>query len=249
MESTRQYQFHEGDSVVSLDGETVGKLYAVEDGYLHVEKGWLFPKDYQVPTHVVQRYDEASGTIYLSVSKDEALNSGWTQRDDRFMGGTYADEGTGATAYSGTTGDAEGRLTTAADDEERIVIPVHEEELTATKTERAAGDVQINKRVIAEEQAIDVPVTEERVNVTRRTVDRDTTTGEDVFREETIEVPLRTEDVNLERRTRVAEEIEVNKEKVQRTERVAGTVRREEVDIDDATIPMDDPERGASYQH
>ncbi|CAA9556917.1 MAG: hypothetical protein AVDCRST_MAG49-2144, partial [uncultured Thermomicrobiales bacterium] len=43
--------------------------------------------------------------------------------------------------------------------------------------------------------------------------------------------PVRGEEVELTRTARVAEEVEVSKEAVQRTERVAGTVRREEVRV------------------
>jgi uncharacterized protein (TIGR02271 family) len=106
---------------------------------------------------------------------------------------------------------------------------------------REAGEVHVTKRVEAEEQTLEVPVTEERARVTRRTVDRDVTTGEDLFTEETIDVPLRAEEVELQKRTRVAEEIEIDKEQIQRTERVSGTVRKEVVDIDEGT--MTEPER------
>ncbi|MEA2527832.1 MAG: hypothetical protein QOF01_2804, partial [Thermomicrobiales bacterium] len=51
----------------------------------------------------------------------------------------------------------------------------------------------------------------------------------------TIEVPVRGEEVDVQKRVRVAEEIEVGKEAVQRTERVAGTVRHEEVRVEDQT--------------
>jgi uncharacterized protein (TIGR02271 family) len=137
-----------------------------------------------------------------------------------------------AGAYQTTSGAAGTAYTEPTDS---MKIDVHEEELSATKTMREAGDIRINKHVVAEEQTLDVPVTEERVNVTRRTVDRDAGTGEQFFQEESINVPLRTEEVNLEKRTRVAEEIDIDKEQVQRTERVAGTVRKEVVDVDEST--------------
>jgi uncharacterized protein (TIGR02271 family) len=263
MNTMNQHQFRAGDTVLANDGENLGKLYAVEDGLLHVEKGWLFPKDYQVPVEVIERYDPDNQTIYLSVTKDEALNSGWTQRDTPYVSGSdavYATDGNVSTIDSGAVMDA-GEYdstvmtdTTLAEtgyaagsetiDDDRIVVPVHEEELTATTRERAAGDVRVTKRVIEEDQTLDVPVTEERVSVTRRTVDRDATTGEDVFTEETIDVPLRAEEVDLQKRTRVAEEIEIDKERVQRTERVGGTVRREEVDVEDSTAFMNEADRG-----
>jgi uncharacterized protein (TIGR02271 family) len=233
-----QYQFREGDEVIAADGEKIGKLAAVTGSELVIEKGFLFPTDYHIPYSVVSSYDEADGKIYLAVSKDDALNSRW---DQVATTGAYA-----GTMDRGTTDSA---TRDRMDVDDSIVVPVHEEELTATKRMREAGEVSINKRVVAEERTLEVPVTEERVHVTRRTVDRDATTGEDVFTEERIDVPLRAEEVELQKRTRVAEEIEIDKEQVQRTERVGGTVRKEVVDVDDVaaeTGRMDD--QGTGYR-
>jgi uncharacterized protein (TIGR02271 family) len=51
---------------------------------------------------------------------------------------------------------------------------------------------------------------------------------------------VRGEEVDVQKRVRVAEEIEVGKEAVQRTERVAGTVRREEVRVEESTATTTD---------
>ncbi|MDQ2683519.1 MAG: DUF2382 domain-containing protein, partial [Chloroflexota bacterium] len=222
MDTTNQsYQFYEGDEVYAADGDKIGKLTGISGDYLVIEKGWLFPNEYHVPVSAVSQYNEADHVIHLSVSKEQALNSGWDTIDTASYDTTIS----GAVAED-TWVDDRAATTTGTD---HITVPVHEEELTATTRERAAGDVRVSKRVVEEDQVLDVPVTEERVSVTRRTVDRDATTGENVFTEETIDVPLRAEEVDLQKRTRVAEEIEIDKERVQRTERVGGTVRREEV--------------------
>ena len=67
--------------------------------------------------------------------------------------------------------------------------------------------------------------------------------GDEVFASD-IGVPDRGEEVELRRRARVAEEVEVGKEAVRRTERVGGTVRREEVRVEeDVDIDADEPSR------
>ncbi|MDP9356502.1 MAG: YsnF/AvaK domain-containing protein, partial [Chloroflexota bacterium] len=58
---------------------------------------------------------------------------------------------------------------------ETLDVPVFEEELTATTREREVGEVQVSKDVVAEEQVLEVPVTEERVRVQRRAVQGDAT--------------------------------------------------------------------------
>ena len=140
------------------------------------------------------------------------------------------------------------RVPRAVATDEEIRIPVMEEELTATVREQEAGAVRIEKDVVTEERTLDVPVTEERVRVERRVVDRPVSAADaDAFEETVIEVPLRTETVDVQKQARVAEEVVVSKEAIQRTERVTDTVRREEVFVDeDATVDasfIDDRDR------
>jgi len=136
---------------------------------------------------------------------------------------------TGNVGYAGT--DRANRT----QDDDHIVVPVHEEELVATKREREAGEVQITKNIVSEERTLEVPITEERVQVTRRVVDRAGDSGDMAFREETIEVPLTTQEVELQKRVRVSEEIEIDREQVQTTQSVSGSVRREVVDVNETT--------------
>jgi hypothetical protein len=72
-----QWNFREGDEVFGGDGAKVGKIVAVRPRYIVVEKGFFFPTDYYVPTSAISTYDE--NRIYLTVTKDEALNQGWEQ--------------------------------------------------------------------------------------------------------------------------------------------------------------------------
>ncbi|MBW3634345.1 MAG: YsnF/AvaK domain-containing protein, partial [Chloroflexi bacterium] len=88
--------------------------------------------------------------------------------------------------------------------------------------------------VVTEERTLEVPVTEERVRVERRVVDRPVSAADaDAFEETVIDVPVTTETVDVQKQARVAEEVVLSKEAAQRTERVSDTVRKEEVFIDD----------------
>jgi len=255
-----QYQISEGTDVYGSDGDKVGSVVAVQPNYIVVEKGFFFPTDYYIPTSAVSNYEE--GKVYLNVTKDQALNEGWdveptgdyatttttggyvadvgstsgTVSDDVMRSDAgVADYDTTAASYDTTTATT-GRVEAG----ETLRVPVHEEELSATKTQRQIGQVRVEKDVVAEEKALEVPVTEERVRVERRVVDRPVGADEGTFEEGTIEVPIRGEDVHLQKTARVAEEIEIGKEAVQRTEQVAGTVRREEVRVtEDADATVD----------
>jgi uncharacterized protein (TIGR02271 family) len=253
-----QWTVTEGADVVGSDGEKLGEVVNAYPDYLVVKKGFFFPNDYYVPSSAIANVDE--GHVYLNVTKDQALNQepSWenepvssttttTTYDDvatstastGLAGATTTDLGTEETltTTSSSTGydvdqDAARSQTVAGDD---IRVSLAEEELTATTREVERGEVEVRKNVVAEEQVLEVPVTEERVNIERRVVDRDVSAGDHVFEEGTIEVPIHGEEVDVHKEARVTEEIRIGKEQVQSTERVADTVRREEVEIVDET--------------
>ena len=263
-----------GTDVIGADGEKVGEIDAVERDYFIVRKGFFFPQDHYIPLTAVSSYD--ADTVYLNVTKDEALEQEWTTPPAAGYGATGTETTTGFDAADtyrdADVGAANTTLGTQTDDtltttdagyaeEDRLAgidttvdrdvdidrtretdqvsIPVHEEELTARTRPVERGAVRIEKDVVAEEQALDVPVTEEQVQVTRRVVDRDVTAGDNAFEEGTIEVPLRGEEVEVEKRARVVEEIDVDKTAVERTQRVADTVRREEVRVDGEGVELE----------
>ena len=246
-------QIQTGADVVGADGEKVGNIAAVYPAYIVVEKGWFFPTDYYIPWSAIASAD--ADRVYLTLSKEATLNRGWDVRPVDLETATA----TATTdAYSDTyleTGiatdtDRLAASRVATDTGEEIRIPVVEEELTATVRPQEAGAVRIAKNVVAEDRVLDVPVTEERVRVERRVVDRPASAADmGAFEEQVIEVPLRTEAVDVQKQARVKEEVIVGKDAVQRTERVADTVRREEVHVDDAmtgSTVIDDREERTS---
>ena len=116
--------------------------------------------------------------------------------------------------------------------DDNLVVPVIEEDLAAVKRPVERGAVRIHKDVINEQQTLDVPVTDEEVNVSRRVVNRAADGADIAFEEETIRVPLRGEEVVAEKRTHVAEEIDIDKAAVTHKAQATETVRREEVVVD-----------------
>ena len=236
--STGSSQINVGDDVYGSDGDKVGTVAEVQSSYIVVEKGFFFPTDYYIPTSAIA--SAGDGQVNLNLAKDAALNSGWDTVPD--TGTVLTDVDITATGGARSTGQTEvGAYEVAAEDELRI--PVMEEELTATVREQEAGAVRIEKDVVTEEQTLNVPVTEERVRVERRVVDRPVSAADAAAFEETvIDVPLTTETVDLQKQTRVTGEVVVSKEAVERTEQVSGSVRREEVFVDEDATIIDDIE-------
>src|SRR5829696_4197093 len=236
-----------GAEVFGADGDKVGTVSEVYPGYIIVEKGFFFPTDYYIPLSAIATYD--ANRVYLTVSKDAALGHGWDVRPVDLETATVGT--TTATSDTFIESDTDRVAAARVAGDEEIRVPVMEEELTATVRAQEAGAVRIEKDVVTEQRTLEVPVTEERVRVERRVVDRPVTAADaDAFEETVIEVPLRTETVDVQKQARVAEEVVVSKEATQRTERVADTVRREQVVVDeDATVDasfVEDRETGAT---
>ncbi|SRR5690606_18884916 len=255
-----------GMDVIGADGEKVGEVDAVERDYFIVRKGFFFPQDHYIPMTAISSYDE-DGKVYLNVTKDEALEQEWGNPPTGYAE-TGAVEG-GAANYGQGTVDDEFR--TAADvdrtanvdtdyaataqdldtgavvdrdvhtDTDRETVDVVEEELSARTRPVERGEVHVHKDVVEEQQTLEVPVTEEEVEVTRRRVDRPVTDADHAFEEGTIEVPLRGEEVEVEKRARVVEEIDIDKSARTHNEQVSDTVRHEEVHVDGDNV---DVERG-----
>ena len=231
-----------GAEVFGADGDKVGTVAAVYAGYIVVEKGFFFPTDYYIPISSVASYD--NDQVYLNLAKDAALNSGWDAQPTDLETASY--DASMATGMRESFGAGTAQVAT----DEEIRIPVMEEELTATVRSQEAGAVRIEKDVVTEQRTLDVPVTEERVRVERRVVDRPVSAADaDAFEETVIEVPLRSETVDVQKQARVTEEVVVSKEAVARTEHVTDTVRKEEVFVDEDAVDaslLSDRETGAT---
>lgn len=128
----------------------------------------------------------------------------------------------------------------SATDEERLRL--HEERLNVDKERVQTGEVNVGKHVVEDTQTIEVPVEREEVYIERRPVNETTDstaaggglTGKDAYQEgETIHVPISEERVDVSKTDVVSEEIVVGKRKVQDTEQVTETTRREVADIDE----------------
>jgi uncharacterized protein (TIGR02271 family) len=240
----------QGATVYDANGDKLGKVHQVDQQSIVVEKGFFFPTDYTVPLNLVT--SATDDEVHLSVTKDQAIDRsrsvdpGWAPASASVaqpMGTPLGAAPIADARYAGSRTNVADETTrtdeAAASAGEVVRVPVHEEELTATKRPVDQGQVRITKDVVAEDKTLEVPVTEERVRVTRRAVDRDATGDETAFDEATIDVPVQGEAVDVQKRVRVAEEVEVAKEAVQRTERVGDTVRREEVHVEDQTTGAD----------
>jgi uncharacterized protein (TIGR02271 family) len=119
------------------------------------------------------------------------------------------------------------------DDEDELRVQRTEEELAAGTREREAGALNVRKRVRTDRESIKVPTRHEEVSVERVPVEGEA--AETEIGDDEVSIPVTEEEVVVEKRPVAKEEIRIRKDVVEDTEVVEEDVRREEVDIDDAT--------------
>ena len=197
-------------------------------------------------------YDQAldilddEGTIDIDERATSWRDEGWTGYSGSSSAGGTTGSSFGSSAStatmgsslgsSGSTGFSGGTQSDRLSTGDREVIPIAEEELRVGKRDVAHGRVRVRSYVVETPVEEDVNLRQERVSIERRPVDRAASGeigDEALFQERTIDVEERSEEAVVSKEARVREELVVNKEVGERTERVSDTVRRTEVDIDD----------------
>jgi uncharacterized protein (TIGR02271 family) len=154
--------------------------------------------------NAIGRYDEAWAILHrLGAYNHDTVASARTQA---------------GTSAVGTTGER--------------TMKLHEEQLRATKQPVETGEVRVRKEVKTEHKTLDVPVTREEVVIERRPASGQAASTADIRPGEEVRIPVREEQVRVQKEAVVTEEVSVGKRKVQDTEHVSGTVRKEEVRVD-----------------
>jgi uncharacterized protein (TIGR02271 family) len=250
-----------GWAVIGSDGEKIGDVTEVRSSYLLLQKGLIFVKDIYVPMAAVQDVELDGERVMVDATKDGIEDKGWDE-PPADTGYEAAGAGTTTSHQSGAGWDAEIRRTPGGSaspvghetegyedraaatrrtdseapnlrgDRDRDRVELHEERLGAETRRETVGEVGIDKRVVEQEQELEVPVTREEVEVRRVRTDRPSSGDDRPFAEgDTIRVPVTAEQVDVTRDDRVVEEIEVTKRPITEKKKVSGTVRREEVDV------------------
>jgi uncharacterized protein (TIGR02271 family) len=119
------------------------------------------------------------------------------------------------------------------EDEDELRVQRSEEELRAGTREREAGAMKVRKRVRTDREQIEVPTKHEEVTVERVPVEGEATEAQ--IGEDEVSVPVTEEEVVVDKRAVAKEEIRLRKDVVEDNEVVEEDVRREEIDVEDAT--------------
>jgi uncharacterized protein (TIGR02271 family) len=109
-------------------------------------------------------------------------------------------------------------------------LQLHKEELDINKNSVDAGEVVISKDVIEESKTVDVPVLHEEVVITRTPLNNEQSDSTSIS-QETIHIPVSQEQVEVNKYTVATEEISASKRKVEETQQVQETLKREEAHV------------------
>jgi len=120
--------------------------------------------------------------------------------------------------------------------EGEIRVAVAEERLSVGTREVELGAVEIRKTVTEEQVSVPVTLRHEEVHVEERAVTERSATGEDLFTEGTIRVALRGEEAVVAKETVVTGEVVIDTERVAEERRISDTVRKQHVEVDQATV-------------
>jgi uncharacterized protein (TIGR02271 family) len=116
-------------------------------------------------------------------------------------------------------------------------ICLHEEQLAVTKERVQVGEVQLRKEIVEEQRTILVPLVREEIYVERRPVVDGTFDATLMAENEMIRVPIIEERIQVTKRPIVVEEVIIGKRKIQETQQVQDTIRKEEAHIERLAVP------------
>jgi len=136
---------------------------------------------------------------------------------------------TSTTAAHGIPATREVSATTAGQ-----TVRLHEEQLHAHKESVQAGEVRAHKEVRTEQKNFEVPVEREELVIERHAATGHTGNACDIREGQEVRIPLKEEKVRVEKDVVAKEDVTLGKRKVQDTQRVSGTVRKEELKVEGA---------------
>ena len=157
-------ELREGMKVRTSDGHELGRIIRFDSSMILIEKGFFFPKDYEVPASLV--IEIRDGEACLSATSDELTNGTWAGKIETTTGTTTREEASGY--GKGESERHEGWQDTSGRRDE-IDVPVMREEVHVERVPASASakDTDLGPDAF-KERTVTVPVREEEVEVTKR---------------------------------------------------------------------------------
>ncbi len=209
--------------------------------------------DYDRVLHIL----DSEGAVDMDQRESQWRQEGWTGRNEQYastvgtstaagdvaapMAASTAASGTGLMGRTGTSTAATTGTTSATTERTGLLagtlgeetIQLAEEKLRVGKRDVNHGRVRLRSYVVEKPVNEAISLHSERVDVSRRPVDRALGVGENLFQERTISAEEHDEEAVVSKEARVYEEIGLGKVAQERTQEIHDSVRRTEVEVDD----------------
>ena len=179
---------------------------------------------------------------YYELNYDDGRTAGTDRDRTTAAAGTAGVAGTAAADRGVADRDVADRDRDAVDQDRRDVAATagdeasvvrHEERLNVGTQEREAGHARLRKYVVTDHETVDVPVEREEVTVERTPInDTNARVDNGTIGEEEVDVTLHEERPVVQKEAVAVEEVGLNKQTVQETQRVEADVRKEQVDVE-----------------
>jgi uncharacterized protein (TIGR02271 family) len=178
--------------------------------------------------------DDSRQVIVVATDKETAKN-GPAFDDDREITPEFENEVYSYYGLQQTTEEGGSYADYPGDvrEDDELRVQRSEEELAAGTREVEAGAMRVRKRVRTDREHIEVPTRREEVSVERVPVSGEASEAE--IGDDEVVVPVTEEEVVVSKRPVAKEEVRIRKDVVEDTEVVEEDVRREEVEVEDAT--------------
>jgi uncharacterized protein (TIGR02271 family) len=180
-----------------------------------------------IPEDEAEFYDQEfrSGRVLVTV---QAAGRFGEAQSILTRGGGYDMRAAGARPSTANVGT---RAQATADVPGRRTIEAREEEVGVRTRPVQTGEAEIRKEVTTEQRTLDVPVRKEELVIERHSVGRHPAGGP-VGGDERVRIPLSEEQIEIEKKPVVTEEVSIGKRATQENERIATTVRKENIKVD-----------------
>jgi uncharacterized protein (TIGR02271 family) len=236
--------------VLGDDGTEIGKVGQIytdnetgQPSWVTVKTGWFGTSESFVPLNAASIDGD---TIRVPYDKDRIKGAPHndageplSETDEQEL---YAYYGLSSSSGRSDSRDAETPARTATDHSSEYMTR-SEEQLQVGTEKVQTGRARLRKVIVTEQQTITVPVTREEVRLVREPIGADhgvdTTIGE--IGEAATDLVLTEERVVVSKETVPVEKVRLGTETITEQKEVTEAVRKEQIELDDATVTTDDP--------
>src|SRR6476620_4384368 len=197
-----------------VNGEDLGEVQQITDGYILVQRGLAGKEKYYIPQGQAKSFD--GSVLKFTISEDEMKS--------RYM----SDIPPPPSAFTKPTSS---RIQLSEDnnkdfgqkEEQETIIPIMEEKLDVSKHIKE-DYINITKEAITEVKKAQILLTHEEVTIERRPPSGDIQIPTNVFSAGVIKIPFKKEEAVVNKKPYVKEEIVVKKKPITETKRVTGDI-------------------------